>query len=81
MGRIGRERVEQELAWTHQAPAYLRVYDELTGRRQPQSGPILAVPRQRRLVLRAPGTGSRPSSRPSHRADAPAAGGRRTGVR
>ncbi|HEU4567860.1 MAG TPA: glycosyltransferase family 4 protein, partial [Marmoricola sp.] len=65
MGRTGRERVEQELAWTHQAPAYLRVYDELTGRRQPQSGPSLAVPRQRRLVLRNPGA-SAPSAGDEH---------------
>ncbi|WGL53317.1 glycosyltransferase family 4 protein [Nocardioides sp. BP30] len=32
MGRIGRERIEERLAWAHQAPAYLAVYDELTGR-------------------------------------------------
>jgi glycosyltransferase involved in cell wall biosynthesis len=32
MGRFGRERVESRLAWKHQAPTYLRVYDELTGR-------------------------------------------------
>lgn len=32
MGRFGRDRVENQLAWKHQAPAYLRVYDELTGR-------------------------------------------------
>lgn len=32
MGRTGREQVEQRLAWSHQAPAYLAVYDELTGR-------------------------------------------------
>lgn len=30
MGRIGRERVEQELAWRTQVPAYVRVYDDLT---------------------------------------------------
>ena len=29
MGRRGRERVEQELAWRHQAPRYLRVYESL----------------------------------------------------
>jgi glycosyltransferase involved in cell wall biosynthesis len=38
MGKIGRQRVEQELAWTHQAPAYLAVFDELTGR-QPATTP------------------------------------------
>jgi glycosyltransferase involved in cell wall biosynthesis len=32
MGRGGRERAEQVLAWRHQAPAYLAVYDDLTGR-------------------------------------------------
>jgi glycosyltransferase involved in cell wall biosynthesis len=29
MGRQGRERVELELAWRHQAPRYLRVYESL----------------------------------------------------
>jgi glycosyltransferase involved in cell wall biosynthesis len=31
MGRRGRERVERELAWRHQAPRYLRVYESLFG--------------------------------------------------
>ena len=31
MGRFGRQRVESELAWEHQAPAYLAVFDELVG--------------------------------------------------
>ena len=31
MGRFGRERVEQVLAWKHQQKAYLEVYDRLTG--------------------------------------------------
>ncbi|MEX0429662.1 glycosyltransferase family 4 protein [Nocardioides sp. DS6] len=31
MGKRGRERVEQQLAWEHQAPAYLAVYDHLCG--------------------------------------------------
>jgi glycosyltransferase involved in cell wall biosynthesis len=31
MGTLGRERVEQVLAWRHQAKAYLGVYDKLTG--------------------------------------------------
>jgi len=43
MGRAGRRRVEQELAWRHQAPRYLRVYDELTGR-QPH---LVVVPSRR----------------------------------
>jgi glycosyltransferase involved in cell wall biosynthesis len=29
MGRKGRKRVERELAWRHQAPQYLRVYESL----------------------------------------------------
>jgi glycosyltransferase involved in cell wall biosynthesis len=29
MGRLGRERVERELAWRHQAPAYVGVYESL----------------------------------------------------
>jgi glycosyltransferase involved in cell wall biosynthesis len=29
MGAAGRTRVENELAWSHQAPRYVRVYDEL----------------------------------------------------
>lgn len=32
MGRLGRDRVERELAWTHQEKAYVAVFDELTGR-------------------------------------------------
>ena len=32
MAEVGRERVEEHLAWAHQAPAYLAVFDELTGR-------------------------------------------------
>jgi glycosyltransferase involved in cell wall biosynthesis len=31
MGKLGRERVEQVLAWKHQQKAYLEVYDHLTG--------------------------------------------------
>jgi glycosyltransferase involved in cell wall biosynthesis len=30
LGKLGRARVEQELAWSHQARAYLRVYRQLT---------------------------------------------------
>ena len=32
MGRRGRERVEQELAWSHQCGSYVAVFDELTHR-------------------------------------------------
>ncbi|GAB7007076.1 glycosyltransferase family 4 protein [Nocardioides sp. AN3] len=35
MGKLGRERVETQLAWAHQAPAYRAVFDELTGRAAP----------------------------------------------
>ena len=34
MGAAGRARVEKELAWRHQAPRYLGVYDGLLGRDQ-----------------------------------------------
>jgi glycosyltransferase involved in cell wall biosynthesis len=33
LGKLGRERVEQELAWSHQLRAYLDVYDTLTNRK------------------------------------------------
>jgi hypothetical protein len=32
MGRQGRQRVEEQLAWAHQQQAYLAVFDELTHR-------------------------------------------------
>jgi glycosyltransferase involved in cell wall biosynthesis len=32
MGKLGRVRVEEELAWTHSERAYIGVYDSLTGR-------------------------------------------------
>lgn len=35
MGRLGRERVEQHLAWEHQQAGYVRVFDELVGRKTP----------------------------------------------
>jgi glycosyltransferase involved in cell wall biosynthesis len=31
LGKLGRARVEQELAWSHQERAYLGVYERLTG--------------------------------------------------
>jgi glycosyltransferase involved in cell wall biosynthesis len=34
MGALGRARVEEELAWRHQRPAYVGVYDRLLGARQ-----------------------------------------------
>jgi glycosyltransferase involved in cell wall biosynthesis len=33
LGKLGRERVEQELAWNHQQRAYLDVYDSLTNKK------------------------------------------------
>jgi hypothetical protein len=33
MGKLGRARVEDELAWVYQEKAYVAVYDRLTGRR------------------------------------------------
>jgi glycosyltransferase involved in cell wall biosynthesis len=30
MGKVGRTRIEQELAWDHQAPRYVDVYEKLT---------------------------------------------------
>ena len=39
MGKLGRARVEQELAWSHQQRAYLEVYRSLTDTaRPPRSG-------------------------------------------
>jgi glycosyltransferase involved in cell wall biosynthesis len=35
LGKVGRERVELELAWNHQERAYLGVYQRLTGGSQP----------------------------------------------
>jgi glycosyltransferase involved in cell wall biosynthesis len=33
LGKLGRERVEQELAWSHQQRAYLDVYQRLTSKK------------------------------------------------
>jgi glycosyltransferase involved in cell wall biosynthesis len=33
MGAIGRERVERELSWQHEAPRLLAAYDNLLGER------------------------------------------------
>jgi glycosyltransferase involved in cell wall biosynthesis len=35
LGKLGRARVEQELAWSHQEPAYLDVYRRLLGEGTP----------------------------------------------
>jgi glycosyltransferase involved in cell wall biosynthesis len=36
MGKLGRDRVETELAWSRQAPGYIAVYDRLTLRSRPR---------------------------------------------
>jgi glycosyltransferase involved in cell wall biosynthesis len=36
MGRAGRARVEEELAWNHQAPLYVKVYESLTEHSRPR---------------------------------------------
>jgi glycosyltransferase involved in cell wall biosynthesis len=36
MGTVGRARVEQELAWDHQAPRYVEVYESLIARSRPR---------------------------------------------
>jgi glycosyltransferase involved in cell wall biosynthesis len=38
LGKLGRLRVEQELAWSHQRRAYLEVYSRMTGRGKRQAG-------------------------------------------
>jgi glycosyltransferase involved in cell wall biosynthesis len=38
LGKIGRTRVEEELAWSHQERAYLGVYERLTGGPRSASG-------------------------------------------
>jgi glycosyltransferase involved in cell wall biosynthesis len=38
MGKLGRERIETQLAWQHQAPAYLAVFDDLSGSRTQDLG-------------------------------------------
>ncbi|MDT0213258.1 glycosyltransferase family 4 protein [Rothia sp. ARF10] len=43
MGRTGRRRVEEHLAWTHQRRGYLRVFNELVGRRGADTQSSLAV--------------------------------------
>jgi glycosyltransferase involved in cell wall biosynthesis len=41
MGRLGRQRVVDELAWSHQEQAYVGVFDRLTGRhRRDATGPV-----------------------------------------
>ena len=44
MGAAGRARVEDELAWTHQAPRYLRVYDDLAAAAAGRPTPVRLRP-------------------------------------
>lgn len=46
MGRVGRQRVLDELAWKHQEPAYVGVFDALVGR----SGRRVDIPGPRAAV-------------------------------
>jgi glycosyltransferase involved in cell wall biosynthesis len=59
MGRFGRARVEDTLAWSHQREGYLRVYDELTGRRTVGEG---RHPTTNRVGDAANGNGRRDAS-------------------
>ena len=38
LAKVGRARVEEELAWEHQERAYLGVYERLTGGTAPRAG-------------------------------------------
>ena len=51
MGSLGRQRVENELAWEHQAPSYLAVFDALTG---PRSSWTSSAPTPERSGVRRP---------------------------
>jgi asparagine synthase (glutamine-hydrolysing) len=48
MGAVGRRRVEELLAWEHQAPAYVGVYDRLC---RPGAGRSHLVPAARRELV------------------------------
>jgi glycosyltransferase involved in cell wall biosynthesis len=41
MGQLGRLRIEHELAWPHQAPSYVGVYDRLCGVPRPGLARVL----------------------------------------
>lgn len=55
MGRIGRFRVEHDLAWQHQARAYVAVYDRLLGRPEKEETVVIDLtppgPQERQTVL------------------------------
>jgi len=50
MAKVGRERVEDHLAWDLQAPAYLSVYDELTGREPAEPAPVKTTTKVREVA-------------------------------
>ena len=56
MGKLGRDRVEQELAWAHQERAYLGVYELL--RPRPASGEGLKCAGSRGVTSRPTATSS-----------------------
>ncbi|MGA2827527.1 MAG: glycosyltransferase family 4 protein [Streptosporangiaceae bacterium] len=77
MGKRGRVRVEQELAWSHQRRAYLAVYRHLIGGRAATEPSGSLRVRYRRLLS----AGRRPQARRDHdRPDRPPRPGRRRDV-
>ena len=44
MGSLGRQRIEQELAWSHQRGGYVAVYDGLLGQHRPIEGEVAGTP-------------------------------------
>ena len=56
MGAMGRRRVELELAWTHQAPRYVGVYDQVCDVHRPESARSDGVSHADQLPLETPRT-------------------------
>jgi glycosyltransferase involved in cell wall biosynthesis len=44
MGSLGRQRIEQELAWSHQRRGFVAVYDRLLGQHRPIEGTDAGTP-------------------------------------
>jgi glycosyltransferase involved in cell wall biosynthesis len=65
MGVVGMQRVEQSLAWSHQAPTYRRVYDELTGRTGQPDHVVVPISRAARPTQQTQQTQRAPQTRPS----------------
>ena len=63
MGSAGRRRIEQKLAWSHQEPHYLSVYDRLLGRE-----PDTAARGRRPCGLRRPASRRSPPGKQRRRA-------------